>query len=241
MADTPHVASTAAVAHLLEAQHLAVSLGSSAVLVGVDLTLGAGELLAVRGASGSGKSTLLHVLAGLISPEAGEVRFRGQRTDNLSDRARSALRLRSYGFVFQSGDLLPELTVAENVGLPLRFLKIGRGEIRGRVRDALDSLGILHLGSRALSEVSGGQLQRAAIARAMIHGPAVVFADEPTGSLDDAAAQQVLEALIALARERSVGVLLVTHSDVVAEACDRSVNLSGGRLTSFPSPVIGRL
>lgn len=215
---------------LLQGEGLSVGLGGTSVLEQLDVRLDEGELLAVRGPSGSGKSTLLHVLAGLIRPEQGSVLLHGQRIDRLPDRRRCAVRLRSFGFVFQGGDLLPELTVAENVGLPLRFLGAGRAQVRSQVQQALAQVGIGELGDRHLSEVSGGQLQRAAIARALIHDPAVVFADEPTGSLDDRSAEQVLRVLVDQARRRGAGVLLVTHSRSVAAICDRVVVLDGGTL-----------
>lgn len=213
---------------LLQARRLELSFGPNRVLQDVDITIESGELVAVIGPSGSGKSTLLHTLAGLLRPDAGEVHLDGERIDTLSERRRSTLRLAQMGFIFQFGDLIPELTVVENVELPLRLTGIGRRGARTRAMDMLSRLEIGAVADRRVNEVSGGQAQRASVARALVHQPAIVFADEPTGSLDTLAGELVLEALVGAAREQSTAVVLVTHEPRVAAYADREVMLRDG-------------
>ncbi|MDN5894742.1 MAG: ABC transporter ATP-binding protein [Nocardioides sp.] len=204
--------------------------GSWAVLNGLEMQVDSGQVLAISGESGSGKSTLLHILAGLIRPDAGAVELDGARIDDLSERRRAAIRLRRFGFVFQFGDLLPELTIAENVSLPLRLMGRSRKESMNSAKEVLAELGIGELAERGLAEVSGGQMQRAALARALIHDPSVVLADEPTGSLDPDASATVLDALLRAAHDHELAVVLVTHDSTVADRCDRRTLLRGGRL-----------
>jgi len=213
---------------LLQARRLELSFGTTRVLHDVDITITRGELVAVMGPSGSGKSTLLHCLAGLLAPDAGQVHLDGGRIDTLSERARSTLRLHRMGFVFQFGDLIPELTLVENVELPLRLTGTGRRAARARAMAMLSSLEIDQVADRRANEVSGGQAQRAAVARALVHEPAIVFADEPTGSLDTLAGELVLEALVSAARDQSTAVVLVTHEPRVAAYADREVMLRDG-------------
>ena len=213
---------------LLQARRLELSFGRSLVLHDVDFTIERGEVVSVMGPSGSGKSTLLHCLAGLLAPDAGEVHMDGERIDTLSERRRSTIRLSRMGFVFQFGDLIPELTIVENVELPLRLTGTGRRAARARAVDILSRLEIEQVADRRVNEVSGGQAQRAAVARALIHEPAVVFADEPTGSLDTLAGELVLEALVGAAREQKTAVVLVTHEPRVAAYADREVMLRDG-------------
>jgi putative ABC transport system ATP-binding protein len=204
------------------------------VLSDLDLDVGPGEIIAVQGPSGAGKSTLLAALCGLVGSDNGRLWVKGERLDGRSDRIRSATRLAAFGLVFQADELLPELTLAENVTLPLRM---GRGakatsgydHVCGQV---LMSLGIGTLAARMPSEVSGGQLQRAAIARAVIHAPAIILADEPTASLDAEAARSAMALLINAARQRNAAVVIVTHDDVIAHFCDRRLVLEGGKLVS---------
>lgn len=224
---------------LLAGLGLGVSFGETAALEDVSLSLSAGEVVAVMGTSGSGKSTLLHCLAGVLVPDRGEVSFAGERIDNQSDRRRSDLRLRSFGFVPQFGDLVPELTLLENVALPLRLLQVGRREATGRAAALLDELEVGSAASRRAGAASGGQVQRAAVARALVHCPSVVFADEPTGALDSATGELVLEALVATARDRGSAVLLVTHEAVVASHADREVVVRDGRLDLLAFPAVG--
>lgn len=200
------------------------------VLRGVDIDVQPGEVVALMGPSGSGKSTLLHLLAGLLTPRSGEVRLRGERIDALGESARADLRLRRMGFVFQLGDLVPELTLVENVELPLRLTGHRRTAARRTAGDLMAALGIAEIAGRRLDEVSGGQAQRAAVARALVHSPEVVFADEPTGSLDTLAGEQVMEALVGAARETGAAVVLVTHEMSVAAFADRDLQMRDGRI-----------
>ncbi|MFD4993868.1 ABC transporter ATP-binding protein [Cellulosimicrobium cellulans] len=215
---------------VLSARGIEHAYGADPVLRGVDVDVVAGEVVALMGPSGSGKSTLLHLLAGLLVPDAGQVRLLGRRLDTLGERARAQVRLRDLGFVFQFGDLVPELTVVENVELPLRLLGTRRREARSAALGQLDLLGIADLADRRLVEVSGGQAQRAAVARALVHRPAVVLADEPTGALDTVAGELVLEALVGAARDTRTAVLLVTHEAGVAAWADRDVQIRDGRV-----------
>ncbi|GAA3512848.1 ABC transporter ATP-binding protein [Georgenia daeguensis] len=204
--------------------------GKDEVLHGVDIDVQPGEVVALMGPSGSGKSTLLHLLAGLLTPSSGEVRLRGERIDTLSESARADLRLRRMGFVFQFGDLVPELTLVENVELPLRLTGHRRAAARRAAGDLMAALGIADVADRRLNEVSGGQAQRAAVARALVHSPEIVFADEPTGSLDTLTGEQVMEALVGAARETGAAVVLVTHEMSVAAFADRDLQMRDGQI-----------
>ena len=217
---------------MLEARALSVQYGQTRALTGVDLVIGPGECVAVMGASGSGKSTLLHLLAGILRPDEGEIRLDGERIDDLSDRARSAMRLRRFGFVLQFGDLVPELSLRENVELPLRLVRHPRRGAGRAAADLLRQLEIADVADRRPGQVSGGQAQRAAVARALVHRPAVVFADEPTGALDSVAGERVLDALTGLAGEHGSSVVLVTHEARVAAYADRTVFLRDGRIAA---------
>ncbi|WP_110945793.1 ABC transporter ATP-binding protein [Streptomyces avicenniae] len=191
-----------------------------------------GEVVGVVGASGSGKTTLLHCLSGLLTPERGSVLFRDQPIESMPVGRRDELRRSHFGFVFQFGDLVPELSLVDNVSLPLRLQGVRAAEARRGATRQLEALGIGHLGSRTVGEVSGGELQRAAIARALVHRPDVVFADEPTGALDDANSEVVFALLLEQAREHGASVLLVTHDRHLAARADRQVTLAGGRLVA---------
>lgn len=213
---------------VLQASALSHSYGATRVLRDVDFYIDPGEVVSVMGPSGSGKSTLLHLLAGLLVPAAGEVYLDGSRIDRLPERRRASLRLRRMGFVFQFGDLVPELSLVENVELPLRVTGTRARRARRRATEMLDRLGIVDLADRRVTEVSGGQAQRAAVARALVHQPAVVLADEPTGSLDTVTGELVLEALVGAAREQDTSVVIVTHELSVASWAQRSVMLRDG-------------
>ncbi|MCX4744542.1 ABC transporter ATP-binding protein [Kitasatospora sp. NBC_01287] len=213
---------------LLAAVGLRKSFGPTAALTGATLDLAAGELVAVLGTSGSGKSTLLHCLAGLIKPDEGTVSYRGQDLGRLSDAARSALRRSDFGFVFQFGQLVPELDCLTNVALPLRLNGLRRRAAEERALAWLERLEVAELAAKRPGELSGGQGQRVAIARALVTDPAVVFADEPTGSLDSLHSEQVMALLGAAAREAGAAVLLVTHDLRVAAYADREIVVRDG-------------
>ncbi|MBM7786971.1 ABC transporter ATP-binding protein [Tenggerimyces flavus] len=215
----------------LVGRELSLAFGATTALDDLSIDIQAGEIVAVMGPSGSGKSTLLHCLAGILRPDGGEVLFEDRSVTGLSEGARSALRLRSFGFVFQFSDLLPELTLRENVVLPLQLNRSPRDAMR-KASGLLEALEIDDIAGRRPAEVSGGQVQRAAVARALVHEPSVVFADEPTGALDSVAGELVLTALIKLARSNGASVVLVTHDHRVAAHADREVILRDGRVAA---------
>lgn len=204
--------------------------GPVPALRGADLSVAAGEVLAVTGPSGSGKSTLLHCLAGILVPDEGEVTYEGRRVDRLGDAERSRLRRTEFGFVFQFGQAVPELPVLENIALPLLLAGQRRRAALAAAASWLPRLGLDDLGQRLPGELSGGQGQRVAIARALIAGPRLVFADEPTGSLDSVAADQVMELLVQIARAEHTGVVVVTHEARVAAFADRRLTVRDGRI-----------
>lgn len=213
---------------LVEARGISVSYGETKAVRNVDLALVPGDRVALMGASGSGKSTLLHCLAGVLPPDAGEVWFEGRRLDALRDGQRSDVRLRRMGVIFQFGDLVPELTLVENVMLPLLLTGRRRDDARRAALEALDALGIAGVADRRAGAVSGGEAQRAAVARAVVHEPPVIFADEPTGSLDTVNAEAVLDVFVALATARGTALLVVTHDHQVASHFDRLVTMRDG-------------
>jgi putative ABC transport system ATP-binding protein len=212
----------------IEAVDLSLSFGSTPALRGASLGVAKGEIVAVMGPSGSGKSTLLHCLAGILVPSSGEVHFNGMRLDLLSDDERSALRRGRFGFVFQSGQLVPELTAEENVALPLLLSGMRRRPAMAAARRWLPALGLDGLGSRRSGELSGGQAQRVALARGLVAGPEVLFADEPTGSLDSMSGELVMDLLVKAVREQGTTVVLVTHDARVAAYADREVVVRDG-------------
>jgi len=207
---------------LLEAKGLAKSYGETRVFADISLTLQAGELVALLGESGSGKSTLLNCLAGLDKPDAGQVLLQGQDLTLMSEAELALLRRERLGFVFQAFHVLPHLSVADNVGLPLL---LQRRPDAARVQQMLEAVGLGELAARMPRQLSGGQLQRVAIARALVHRPALVLADEPTGNLDPRHAEQVLQLLLAQVREQGSACLLVTHSERAAAHADRCIQL----------------
>jgi putative ABC transport system ATP-binding protein len=214
----------------LEARDLHLSFGQTPALRGADVSVAAGELLAVMGPSGSGKSTLLHCLAGILVPDAGEVLVAGARIDTRGEADRSELRRWRFGFVFQFGQLVPELTAEENVALPLLLNGVGRAEALARARTWFDRLDLGGMARRRSGELSGGQAQRVALARGLVAEPEVVFADEPTGSLDSLAGEQVMELLVGAARDQGTTVVLVTHDARVAAYADREIIVRDGRV-----------
>jgi putative ABC transport system ATP-binding protein len=214
---------------LLAATGLRKNYGATPALDGATLHVRAGEIVAVMGSSGSGKSTLLHCLAGIVQPDAGEVRYRGRTLSTMSDAERSALRRTDFGFVFQFGQLVPELTCLENVALPLRLSGVRRREAEQRAARWLARLEVSDVAGKRPGEVSGGQGQRVAVARALVTTPRVVFADEPTGALDSLNGEQVMRLLTEAARSTGAAVVLVTHEPRVAAYADREVVVRDGR------------
>ncbi len=215
-------------AHLIEADDVAKSFGQTPALRGASVTVRPGAILAVMGPSGSGKSTLLHCLAGIFVPDRGEVWFDGQRLDTLGEAGRTRLRRTAFGFVFQFGQLVPELTAADNVALPLLFNRVRRRVAYKTADTWLDRLGIGGKGTNRTGELSGGEAQRVAVARALALAPNVIFADEPTGSLDSLTGAKVMDLLTGLAREVGTTVVLVTHDAQVAAYADRVVMVRDG-------------
>lgn len=202
--------------------------GATHALAGVDLSVAPGESLAIMGPSGSGKTTLLHALAGVIAPTAGTVLWRGRDLTALSDGERTRLRRSDFGFVFQSGQLLPELPAEENAALPLLLAGAPRAEATDRARRWLDHLGLAGMAGRRPGELSGGQAQRVAIARALVGAPGVIFADEPTGALDQRTGWEVMHALTNACASQGASLVLVTHDVDVAHWCSRTVSMRDG-------------
>ena len=220
---------------IIEARDVVLSFGETPALRGASLAAERGEILAIMGPSGSGKTTLLHCLAGILVPASGEIRFDGQRVDTLNEARRSTLRRERFGFVFQFGQLIPELTAEENVAMPLLLAGVRRAPALARARPWFERLDIAGLEGRRSGELSGGQAQRVALARAMVGEPEVLFADEPTGSLDSLTGEQVMNLLVASAREQGTTVVLVTHEARVAAYADRDVTVRDGKVFA-PAP-----
>ncbi|MFD7133952.1 ABC transporter ATP-binding protein [Streptomyces sp. NPDC059894] len=215
---------------VLSAEGVELCYGETRAVRDAQLTVRRGEIAAITGQSGSGKSSLLYCLAGVLPVARGEVRFEGRSLAELDDEELSALRRERFGFVFQYGELLPELTVEENTALPLRLAGRRKAEALAAAGEVLGRLGLADLRQRRPSQVSGGQSQRVAVARALVHRPAVVFADEPTGSLDSANATAVLDEFLALARSQGTAVVLVTHDADVAARADTHYIMRDGAL-----------
>lgn len=219
---------------IMSARGLEMSFGQTHALRGVDLDVGAGEVLAVTGPSGSGKSTLLHVMAGVLVPDAGRVDYHGgdvsQDITALDEAARSRLRLKEFGFIFQFGQLLPDLSALDNVTIPLLLAGTARRRALAQARETLGELGLSeHLDKRP-TQLSGGQAQRTAVARALVTNPRLLFADEPTGSLDSLAAERTMEVLLSSVRSRGAGLVIITHDARVAAYADREVTVRDGRI-----------
>jgi putative ABC transport system ATP-binding protein len=215
---------------VVTAEGLQLSFGPTPVLRGLDVGLAGGRVVAIMGPSGSGKSTLLHCLAGILVPDSGSVHVLGRPLVDLAERDRARLRLRHMGFVLQGGELVPELTLAENVALPLQLLGTRHREAMDRAAAILDAVGLAGAGGRRTGEVSGGESQRAAVARALVHEPEIVFADEPTGALDTVNGEQVLDLLLESSRDRGAAVLLVTHDHRIAAHADHVMIMRDGRI-----------
>ncbi|MDX2705541.1 ABC transporter ATP-binding protein [Streptomyces sp. PA03-6a] len=215
---------------LLTADGLHKSYDRTPALDGADFSIRSGEIVAVMGPSGSGKSTLLHCLAGIVVPDAGTITYRGRELSAMNDARRSALRRSEFGFVFQFGQLVPELTCAENVALPLRLGGTSRKEATRTALEWLRRLEVEDVAGQRPGAVSGGQGQRVAVARALVTGPRVLFADEPTGALDSLNGERVMQLLSAAARETDAAVVLVTHEARVAAYSDREVVVRDGKV-----------
>jgi putative ABC transport system ATP-binding protein len=213
---------------VIEARDLVKSFGQTPALRGATVSVQAGEVMAVMGPSGSGKSTLLHCLAGILVPDSGEVRFDGRRVDTMDEAGRSTLRRVKFGFVFQFGQLVPELSAAENVALPLLLGGMRRAAALAEAGLWFDRLGLTGLERRRSGELSGGQAQRVALARGLVGRPEILFADEPTGSLDSVTGEQVMDHLVDAARAAGTTVILVTHEPRVAAYADREVIVRDG-------------
>jgi putative ABC transport system ATP-binding protein len=218
---------------LIEGRDLIKAFGPTPALRGACLSVRAGEIVAVMGPSGSGKSTLLHCLAGILTPDIGEVWFAGSRIDTATETERSALRRDQFGFVFQSGQLVPELTSEENVALPLLLAGSRRSSALAEARAWMARLDLAGLERRRSGELSGGQAQRVALARALVGHPRVVFADEPTGSLDSLSGEHVMELLVAASRDEGTTVVLVTHDARVAAYAEREVVVRDGKVSAL--------
>jgi putative ABC transport system ATP-binding protein len=215
---------------LLVADGLEKAFGPTQALRGAGVSVAAGEVLAIMGPSGSGKSTLLHCLAGIVRPDAGTITYGGRDLVAMSDRERSALRRTEFGFVFQFGQLVPELTCLENVALPLRLAKVGRRKAEGVAREWLERLQVSDVADKRPGDVSGGQGQRIAVARALVTRPKVVFADEPTGALDSLNGEKVMRMFTEAARQTNAAVVLVTHEARVAAYSDHEIVVRDGRV-----------
>jgi len=217
---------------LIEARDVVKSFGQTPALRGASVATSQGEIMAIMGPSGSGKSTLLHCLAGIFQPDQGEVWFDGQRLDTLDEAERTRLRRTVFGFVFQFGQLVPELTTADNVALPLLLNRVRRRTAYKTAGAWLDRLGIGDKAANRTGELSGGEAQRVAVARALALGPKVIFADEPTGSLDSLTGEKVMDLLTGLTREAGTTVVIVTHDARVAAYADRVVMVRDGLVSA---------
>lgn len=215
---------------ILRAESVDLFYGTHQAVRGVDFSLDRGEVAAIMGSSGSGKSSLLYCLAGILPPSNGKIVFDGIDFSSLPDGELSALRRGRLGFVFQYGELLPELTAEENAALPLRLAGISKAHAHAVAAQVLGRLGMSDFLRQRTSKLSGGQSQRVAVARALVHRPDVVFADEPTGALDSSNADAVLSEFLHLARRQKTAVVIVTHDPNVASKADKLYTMTDGVL-----------
>ena len=206
------------------------------VLRGASLSLASGELVALVGPSGSGKSTLLHIAGLLERADGGEIEVAGRRCGSLSDTERTAIRRDRLGFVYQFHHLLPEFSAQENVMLPQMVARRGRGEARRRARHLLDRVGLADRRDHRPGQLSGGEQQRVAVARALANRPEILLADEPTGNLDPETSERVFDELIRLVREDGLAALIATHNSDIARRMDRAVTLRAGRIEALTLP-----
>jgi putative ABC transport system ATP-binding protein len=204
--------------------------GGRILFAGLELTLSPGEFVAIMGESGAGKSTLLNLIAGLDTADDGSIAIRGMALDGLDDDSRTRLRREAIGFVFQAFHILPHLTLAQNIALPLVLQHVAAAEANGRSLEMLASVGLAGRGEDFPRALSGGELQRVAIARALVHRPAIILADEPTGNLDPETAARILDLFATQVRESGAAVILVTHSSVAAAVADRTLTLTSSGL-----------
>jgi putative ABC transport system ATP-binding protein len=231
--NTPAVPASVTRGTLVEARGVHKAFGQTPALRGANVTVARGEILAIMGPSGSGKSTLLHCLAGIFTPDTGDVLFDGQVVNAMSEADRTKLRRTAFGFVFQFGQLVPELTAADNVALPLLLNRGKRGVAYKTAATWLDNLGIGDKGRRRTGELSGGEAQRVAVARALALAPKVIFADEPTGSLDSLTGEKVMDLLTDLARQQGATLIIVTHDARVAAYADRVATVRDGVVSAL--------
>lgn len=217
---------------IIEAKNIKKAFGKKTLaLRGANLAVEPGEIVAVMGPSGSGKSTLLHCLAGILKIDSGEVRFDGENIGKMSDKKRNQLRREKFGFVFQFSQLVPELTALDNVALPLLINGVNKTEAYAKAKTWLKKVGVEAVTNQIPGELSGGQAQRVAVARAMVIEPKILFADEPTGSLDSLNSEKVMDLFIKTAKEIGTTVIMVTHEPTIAAYADRSVIVRDGVVT----------
>jgi len=233
---TPAVPASVTRGSLIEARGVHKAFGQTPALRGANVTVRQGEIFAIMGPSGSGKSTLLHCLAGSFTPDRGDVLFDGQLVNAMSEADRTKLRRTAFGFVFQFGQLVPELTAADNVALPLLLNRTKRKVAYTTADTWLGKLGLGDKGGRRTGELSGGEGQRVAVARALALAPKVIFADEPTGSLDSLTSEKVMELLTDLARQQGATVVIVTHEARIAAYADRAGTVRDGIVSSVDLP-----
>jgi putative ABC transport system ATP-binding protein len=236
--NTPAVPASVIRGSLVEARDIYKAFGQTPALRGANVTVGQGEIFAIMGPSGSGKSTLLHCLAGIFTPDQGDVLFDGHVVNAMSEADRTRLRRTAFGFVFQFGQLVPELTAADNVALPLLLNRTKRRVAYKTADTWLDKLGVGDKGGRRTGELSGGEAQRVAVARALALAPKVIFADEPTGSLDSLTGEKVMDLLTDLARQQGATVVLVTHDARVAAYADRVATVRDGIVSAVDLPAV---
>jgi putative ABC transport system ATP-binding protein len=217
---------------MLQAIDLHKRFGHTVALDGASIVVSPGEVVAVVGPSGSGKSTLLHCAAGILRPDAGEILFDGRRVDGMGEAERSSLRRSAFGFVFQFGQLVPELTAAENIALPVMLGGTSRRRALAEAKRWLAQLDLVEAAGKRPGELSGGEGQRVAVARALAHRPRVVFADEPTGSLDSLSGELVMNLLVDLAGEEGAAIVIVTHDPRIAAYARRDVVVRDGRIVT---------
>lgn len=222
----------------LEVRDLSLDVPGRRLLNDVNFSAGAGECLAIMGPSGSGKTSLLNCLCGIATPASGSVRIDGVKLSSLGVSKRSEFRLRNVGMVFQFGELLPELTTLENVALPLRFMGISRREAERRAEEWLDRLGLGGRGEARSDALSGGEIQRVGIARALAHEPGLILADEPTGALDEADSVLIVGLLAGIAKELGTTVVVATHDPLVASRMDLVLRLQDSRLAPADGSIL---